>query len=116
MNLMGKPVEQKPEPRRADPKYLSAVRRLPCCACGVVGRTEAHHCRDAPAFDERHLYDSLPAAGRKSADRDAIPLCGPDGCHAAFHLDRKTFHLQFGRDYYYIAVSRNAVENGNGDY
>ena len=52
----------------------------------------------------------MPAAGLRSDDRDAIPLCGPGGCHAMFHLERNQFHLKFGRDYLYIGASRNLVE------
>lgn len=90
----------------ADAAYLDGVRGLPCIACGRVGATEAHHCRDTPPYDEQGLYDRLPAAGRKSGNRDTIPLCGPDGCHRKYHLERAQFHADHGPDYGFIGVTR----------
>lgn len=90
----------------ADAAYLAAVRGLPCAACGAVGRTEAHHPRDSPPHAEQGLYDRLPCAGRKSSNRDAIPLCGPDGCHQMYHMERAKFHSLYGRDYTYIGTTR----------
>ena len=92
---------------RADAAHLDAIRALPCAACGRAGPSEAHHCRDRPDYHERHLYDRLPGAGQRSADRDAIPLCSNH--HRMFHLLREEFHAQYGRDYYMIAQARDDV-------
>ena len=53
-----------------DPAYLSWVRTLPCCACGLRGMTQAHH---------RTGY----AKGKKAPDRETMPLCHP--CHRDLH-------------------------------
>lgn len=105
MNLANKPPLGLKEPKvKPDLEYLARVRGLPCCACGRYGRTEAHHCRDMPDFNERGLYERLPGAAQKSGDHDAIPLCGD--CHRAFHLRRSEFHARYGRDYGFIPVTR----------
>lgn len=61
---------QKRPPFRSEP-YLSWVRSLPCCGCGVVGRVEAHH----------NIADRFGTA--KAPDAYALPLC-PD-CHRELH-------------------------------
>lgn len=95
---------------RADAAYLDAVRALPCCACGRSAPSEAHHARDLPDHADRHLYERIPGAGLRSSDRDAIPLCGPDGCHRMFHLERSQFHALYGRDYYMIKDVRSIID------
>ena len=95
--------QPKPAP---NPDYLRRVRELPCAACGAPAPSEAHHCRDTPPYDEQGAYKSLPGYGQKSADEDAIPLCGPDGCHKLFHMERAEFYRLYGKDYSYIALTR----------
>jgi len=93
---------------KADALYLDAVRALPCVCCGVMG-VDPHHCRDTPDFDERGLYDRIPGARMRSADRDAVPLCPPH--HRMFHLERAAFHAKYGKDYRFIAQTRAAVSD-----
>lgn len=104
MNLTGKgplglkaPKPAKVKGVRKGQNYLDRVRGCACWACGKPGPSEAHHCRDMPDFDERHIYTRMPGAGRTSDDRDALPLCSDD--HRLFHLARKEFHRRYGRDY-----------------
>lgn len=104
----------KPEKVDDDPAYLNRVRGLPCACCGKPPPNEAHHCRDKPDFDERGLYVQTPGAGRKSHDRDAIPLCGP--CHRMFHLDRPRFRQLAGKDYSHIGPTRAAFEEREIDF
>ena len=108
MNLTGQQPSQKPQRAKPNPAYLAKVRELPCCACQKSAPSEAHHCRDLPNHDQRHLYDRLPGASLKSSDRDSIPLCSD--CHRMFHLDRSKFHLLYGRDYDNIAATRRKVD------
>ena len=108
MNLTNKPpLGLKSEPSDKDPEHLDYVHRLPCMCCGRIG-VEAHHCRDKPDHEEREIYTRIPGAGRKSHDRDAIPLCMEH--HKMFHLFRSDFHEQFGRDYRLIPKVRELVE------
>ncbi len=117
MNLTGKgPMGQKAEKAKTDPAYLYAVRELPCAACGKPAPSESHHPRDLPPFDEQGLYKRLPSAGRKSHDHDAIPLCGPDGCHKLFHLRRSEFHRLYGPDYGFIATTRAMLSHMEIDF
>lgn len=108
MNANFKPAKAKP-----NPAYLARVHELPCVCCGAFP-VEAHHCRDMPPFDERGRYERLPAAGRKSGDRDAIPLC--PNHHAMFHLQRSGFHALFGVDYQYIATTRATLDDMEIDF
>lgn len=109
MNANFRPPKVKP-----NPAYLADVRSLPCCACGIHGRTEAHHCKDRPPFDEIGLYKRLPGMGQKSADEDAIPLC--DGCHRMFHERRSEFHALYGNDYGFIGPTRAALSDMEIDF
>lgn len=114
MNLAAKPpLGLKPPKVKPDPAYLAKVRAKPCVCCGVYG-VEAHHCRDLPDHNERGLYQRLPGAAQKSGDRDAIPLC--QFHHRMFHLERETFHENYGRDYSYIGPTRAAITEQEIDY
>jgi len=109
MNFAGRAPAQKPAKVKPDPNYLAAVRALPCCLCGLYGQTEAHHCKDRPAYDEQGLYERMPGMGQKSSDRDAIPLCAEH--HRMFHLKREEFHRMFGPDYGYIGQTRAVLSD-----
>ena len=108
MTYLGtQPVRQKV--KVADnPQYLRDVRELACIACGRPGPTEPHHCKDKPPFEEQGIDKRLPSTSKRSADEDTIPLCPPD--HRMFHLERPKFHALYGKDYTYIAATREAVE------
>lgn len=112
MNLAGLPPQTKAEKVPRDPAYLRAVKEMACAACGKPGPSDAHHCRDQPPFNERHIYRQLPGAGRKSSDYDCVPLCKT--CHQtgpeAYHRNRGAFHAIYGPDYSMIQATRDAVE------
>lgn len=95
---------------KADAAYLSAVHQLLCiCGCGKQCE-EAHHCKDQPPHDYNGgmgPYDRLACAGRKSADRDTIPLC--QEAHHLYHRDRPRFHALYGFDYEHIERTREKV-------
>lgn len=132
MNLTGQPIYQKgAKPAKArkpmrcvsakkaadrDAKYLAAVKTLPCVICGAYG-VDAHHCRSQPAADEPHAYERLPAAGRRSHDRDAIPLC-PHDCHNggpnSYHVNKRAWEERNGPDYGFIPSTRAAVKAMRG--
>lgn len=75
--------ERKPEPERKppakakratprrgperNPAYLAWIRTLPCCACGVEGRSEAAH------------VGADGGVSMKASDLSCIPLCAD--CH-----------------------------------
>lgn len=112
MNLAQKPpMGLKDQRPAADPAYLARVRELPCCICGRWP-VDAHHCRSLPPANEPHAYTRLPAHGRKSGDRDTIPLCH-DGCHQvgplSFHQDKHGWERRNGPDYGFIPATRAAV-------
>lgn len=52
------------------PKHLEWLRRQPCCECAHAPPSEPHH---RPGGGK----------GRKTHDREAIPLCSQ--CHREFH-------------------------------
>lgn len=52
------------------PKHLEWLRRQPCCECGAQPPSHPHH---RPGGGK----------GRKTHDREAIPLCAR--CHREFH-------------------------------
>lgn len=89
--------------------YMGAVKTLPCVVCGARP-SDAHHCKDKPAYNERGLYVTLPI-GRKSSGWDTIPLCKE--CHTdsdkAYHRDRAGWVERNGPDYGHIAPTRAAV-------
>lgn len=99
----------------ADLDHMGCVKWLDCTQCGKSGPNDAHHCKDKPPEDLKHLYDVLPY-GCKSGPRDTIPLCKM--CHQdgpqAFHRDRSGFMERNGPDYLHIEATRRAVENMNG--
>ena len=55
----------KPEPPEKCEAWLKYVRTLPCCNCGVVGYTEAHH-------------EGKKGVSQKVRDTLAVPLCAHD--------------------------------------
>lgn len=92
-----------------DPKYIAAVRELPCCICDAYGEpqrspTQAHHCIMG-------RYGT-----RKTPDRMAIPLC--EGHHQgdfdtskiALHRERKAWREAYGADTDWVAVTQDKVE------
>lgn len=113
MSLDGRPPQPKPPKVKPDPAYMAKVRALPCVCCGAYG-VEAHHCRDAPMENERGLYQRIPGAGMRSGDRDAIPLCPFH--HRMFHLYRRDFHAEFGKDYGFIAPTRATLSERDLDF
>lgn len=93
---------------KPDPKYLDAVRELPCCICDAFGElqlspTTAHH-----PISGRHSQAKRP-------DRTAIPLC--DGHHQgnwddskiAIHRDRADWECRYGPDTDYIAATQDRL-------
>ncbi len=93
------PPERKPPakakragtPRRGperDAKYLAWIRRLPCAACRIEGRSEAAHTGDH-------------GISQKSSDYSAIPLCAAchrTGPHSYHRLGRDAFERAWGAD------------------
>jgi hypothetical protein len=104
MNLMNKPpLGLKAEPAPKNPRYLAAVRELPCCICDAFGEvqqspTAAHH-----VFSERWGTDKTP-------DEDAIPLCwhhhqGPMGIHNR----KESWVAQYGADRDFTAATQDKL-------
>ena len=115
MNLANRPpLGQKSPKAKRDFTHMGKVKALPCVGCRRAGPNDAHHCRDMPPFNEQGLYDQLPALGRKSGDRDTIPLCLD--CHSMFHNERKRFHDIYGPDYGYIPQTRAAISDMEIDF
>jgi len=114
MSFDRQPPRQKQGKPTKDKRYLNAVRHMDCCTCGRHAPSEAHHCRDLPDFAEQGLYDFIPGAGMKSADRDAIPLCGT--CHWTRHNRPLEFQRLYGKDYGYIAPTRAHVSDMEIDF
>lgn len=95
------------------PEYLSAIHRLPCCICRKDGLpqtspTQAHH-----TICGRY-------SGKKTPDRDAIPLCmdhhqgmrhDRDRSKLAIHQSKAAWVAAHGPDTDYIEATRDAVEN-----
>jgi len=83
-----------------DPKYLEAVKQLPCCICLRDGPSDAHH-----TFCGRF-------SRAKTSDREAIPLCKQ--CHQwgplAIHNGKESWVERNGPDTDYIAPTQAAVE------
>lgn len=93
-------------------EYMGFVKQLPCVICGATGNIDPHHCRSMPPADEPHAYEQLPCAGRRSGDRDTIPLCH-EGCHLngpwAYHTSKRAWEQRNGPDYGFIPATRAAV-------
>lgn len=55
--------------RRADnsQRHLALIRLLPCCVTGLPGPNDPHHLKCDLAHER--------GAGRRAADRHAVPLC-----------------------------------------
>lgn len=114
MNITQRPIFQKPAKVKPDPAYLSKVRALPCVCCGFAGGCDPHHCSDIPPENEQGLYTRLPCAGRRSGDRDAIPLCRFH--HDMYHRNMAEFHAIYGVDYQYIAPTRAMLSDMELDF
>lgn len=76
------------------------ARSLPCCACGLVGWSEAAH---------------VTGRGAGGKTKDIAPLCGPridqgeEGCHRESHrIGIKTFEAKWGVDL--ARVAREVAE------
>lgn len=101
----------KPAKVKPDLAYMGCVKTMPCRNCGRPGPSDAHHCTHRPYADEPNPYDRLPAAGRRSGDRDTIALCkqchqdGPD----AIHRSKDNWRLRNGPDFQHIPATRAAV-------
>ena len=74
---MNEPLRQR-HPRIEDPKYLDAIRLLPCCVCGVSGPSDAAHIRMGGAgwgiWGEGEQSTGMNV---KPDDWRAVPLCRP---------------------------------------
>ena len=75
--------------------YMRAVKEMPCCTCGRIGVSDAHHCR---------------SDGMQRDDWKTIPLCydchqGPNGYHAR----QKPWEAEYGKDYGFIAATQLAI-------
>lgn len=68
----GRP-QPRPRPPASDDGYLDFIRSQPCAWCGKRGCTEPHH------------WDSKRGTAQKVSDYFTVPLCGPAGCHEAWH-------------------------------
>lgn len=113
MNLTRQPIHQKgaKKARKAsvkDPAYMGRVKQLPCVICNAPPPSDAHHCTHKPYVDEHNPYEREPCAGRKSGDRDTIPLCkkhhqdGPE----AIHNGKSRWREKHGPDFSYITNIR----------
>lgn len=117
MNLMNLPVQHKPEKVKSDVPYMGMVKQLPCVICGAPAPSDAHHCTHRPNADEPHGYTRIPSAGKRSGDRDTIPLCkrhhqnGPE----AIHNGKESWRRKHGPDYSYIPATRAAVAAMTGE-
>lgn len=74
--------KRKGPPRKGpsrDEGYKGWIRTLPCCACGIEGRSEAAHTGDEGGMS------------MKASDYSCVPLCA--ACHTqaphAYHPDRQ---------------------------
>ena len=117
MNLTGHAVRQKSVTPPADMAYMRAVKQLPCCVCGAPPPSDAHHCTHRPLDGEPHAYTLEPAAGRRSGDRDTIPLCK---CHhqtgpEAIHNGKASWRMKHGPDFGFIPATRAAVAAMTGE-
>jgi hypothetical protein len=76
-----------PNKRWRSPKYLAAVRELPCVACGTSGPNHAHHRTGG-------------GMGLKAPDHDAFSLCSlhhtAGGYGVAIHAGEKEWEANFG--------------------
>ena len=76
-------------PRILDPGFLTFTRKLPCCVCGSIGRSQAAHIR----FGNVSLGKRDTGSREKPDDKWCVSLCGPIlgafppmiGCHAEQH-------------------------------
>lgn len=105
---------QKPAKSGKDPKYLAAIHSLPCAICFHFGMaqnspTQAHH-----TICGRY-------SGRKTPDRQAIPLC--EGHHQgdfdtsklAIHRDKALWMEWYGPDTDFIAWTQDQIARGGDD-
>jgi putative HNHc nuclease len=76
----------KPERQRRDPKYLAAIRRLPCLVC-----------RAAPCDAAHVRIGSHTGMGQKPSDRRAVPLC---------HRHHRQQHSIGERSFWYEFICR----------
>ena len=88
--------------RNAD--LLAAVRKLPCVACGQVGRTQAAHSNQLRFGKGR---------GLKASDAAIMALCGPSlgnpGCHAKLDQGSMTKQERYQFEYENIALTLIAL-------
>ena len=75
-------------PKILNEHYLSWVRSLPCCGCGIQGRLHAHHC-----IADRH-------SSSKHSDLAAMSLC-PD-CHRELHADWRQWEVLYGPQWRHV--------------
>lgn len=64
----------KKRPRKESMDHLAYIRKLPCCVCGVEGRTEAAHIR----MGSQQFGKPPTGAGEKPSDCWTVPLCTSD--------------------------------------
>lgn len=110
--LTGKgPMGQKPARDPKDTPYLRRVKTLPCCICENFGMvqtspTDAHHTK------------SGRYGGRRTPDRQAIPLCkchhqglraDRDKSKIAYHQNQAEWERLYGPDTDYIAQTQDRL-------
>lgn len=93
-----RPIQKKKHGWRSG-EYLSWVRSLPCCVCGVIGQCDAHHLIGMKA--------GLSGMGLTAPDQYAMPLCR--ACHTRMHNDTELQQMQWQ---YVAQTLARAVEQG----
>ena len=117
-----KPVRKHARPKKEKDRiyggtYADWIRAKPCCACGVVGFSQAAH-------------TATGGTGRKADAATLVPLCGPhyvppdflyNGCHEQLHrmgalswafasLDLKAIAAKLRAEWLAFASPNSAVE------
>jgi hypothetical protein len=106
MNITGRPIYQKPAPKKADPVHMGRVAKLPCVICWEFDMrqnspTEVHHCKSGRYGRNR------------SPDIMVIPLCHShhhklrpypgDEDKIGFHNAQATWESEYGEDHEWLS-------------
>ena len=99
------PLGLKFKEKKQDPKYLDYIRSLPCIVC-----QEHHELQNSVTTAHHPIHDRF--SSRKTADRDAIPLC--EGHHQglwdlskiSIHKEPQLWRIKYGPDHSYTKKVR----------
>jgi len=118
-DVMTQHFNPRPKPAKIAPdrQYMGIVKTFDCIQCGRAGPSDAHHCTHRPYEGEHDPYDRHPCAGRRSGDRDTIPLC--KDCHqngpSAIHKSKDGWRDRNGPDFHHIPSIRARVNAIRGE-